>query len=96
MSPQNSLLVEKVAEQMELPVELIRTIIEFQGEDAATAAHMHKEIEFSGFGKFSISQKRVKNKIFSMEKKLEEGRVAEETMASYVRHIEQLKKKLHV
>ncbi len=96
MSPQNSALVEKVAEQMELPLEIIKAIIEFQGEDAAAAAHLYREVEFSGFGKFTISQKRVKNKLANMEKKLEEGRVAEKTLVSYIKHIEELRKKLYV
>jgi len=94
MSPLKDELIKGVAQQMELPIEMIQAIISFQGEDAARAAFEHKEIEFSGFGKFMISQKRTRNKLNNMQKKLEEGRVEEKLMTSYVLHMEALKKKL--
>lgn len=86
-------LVERVAEQMELPVEFVNSVVSFQGEDAAKAARIYNEIEFSGWGKFWLSKTKTRRKIVNMEKKLEEGRVKED-VESYKKHLEELKNKL--
>lgn len=87
-------LISQVAEQMELPEELVAKVVAFQGEDAAKAAHEHNEIEFSGFGKFFLSIPKTKRKIMHMENKLERGEVKEEELERYINHIEVLKKKI--
>lgn len=87
-------LIIQTAEEMELPQDLIAAVISFQGEDAAKATHMHKEIEFSGFGKFLFSTPKAKRKIANMERKLEEGKVKEEDMEKYLLHLESLKSKI--
>jgi len=94
MQPVKDILIKAVAEQMELPQEMVHAIVSFQGEDAAKAAHVHQEIEFSGFGKFLLSQPRLKKRIFLMEKKLEEGRVTEENMEKYLKYLEEIKGKV--
>ena len=88
-------LISQVAEQMELPEELVAKVVAFQGEDAAKATHIHKEIEFSGFGKFLFSTPKAKRKIANMERKLEEGKVKEEDMERYLLHLESLKSKIN-
>jgi len=84
-------LMEGVAKQMELPLEMVQAIIKFQGEDAAKAAHKHNEIEFSGFGKFLISKRRLNDKIKWMERKYEEGKVKEEDLEKFHQQLEALK-----
>ena len=88
-------LISQVAEQMELPEELVAKVVAFQGEDAAKATHIHNEIEFSGFGKFLFSTPKAKRKIANMERKLEEGKVKEEDMERYLLHLESLKSKIN-
>jgi len=92
--PLKDFLIQETAEQMELPLELVKDIISFQGEDASKAAHTYNEIEFSGFGKFLISQYRTKKKIEKMQNKLERGEVREEQKERYLLHIEDLKNRL--
>jgi len=87
-------LTEQVAEHMELPLELIEAVIKHQGEDAAQAVKIHNEIEFSGLGKFFLSLPRTKRRLFHTEKKLQEGRVKEEDKEKYLKHIEELKRRI--
>ena len=94
MDSLKDVLIKQVAVQMELSESLVRNVISFQGEDAAKAAHVHNEIEFSGFGKFLFSKTKTKRKIMNMEKKLEEGRVREEDMERYLLHMENLKQRI--
>lgn len=70
--------IKQTAEQMELPLELVNAVISFQGEDAARAAHIYNEIEFSGFGKFLLSQHRLKKNIERAEGNLLEGKYKDE------------------
>lgn len=65
--------IKKMAEEMSLPVELINTVIMFQGEDAGKACHIYNEIEFSGFGKFLLSQNKLKKMMGRVEKRLSEA-----------------------
>lgn len=95
MSLLKEALIKEIAEQMELPIELVTAVIAFQGEDAAKAAHIHNEIEFSGFGKFLLSQPRTKRKLKFMEDKLNRGEVKEEALEKYLIHIEALKKRIN-
>lgn len=81
--------VKQTAEQMELPPDLINAVISFQGEDAAKAAHKHNEIEFSGFGKFLISQHRLKKAIERAEIRLEKGDYKdEEEFRAYIQGLQ--------
>ncbi len=56
-------LIQKVATDLELPEDLVFSIIAFQGEDALQAVKTVHELEFSGFGKFLLSQTKVNKKI---------------------------------
>lgn len=85
--------IKKTAEEMEISEELVNAVIRHQGEDAAKACHIYREIEFSGFGKFIISQHRVKRMIKGMEGKLAKEQ-DEEKRKEHKEYIEQLYKKL--
>ncbi len=63
-------LISIIAEQLELPRDIVRAVIGFQGEDAAKNAHSLNQIEFSGFGKFVLSQNKLRNKIKAVEDKI--------------------------
>lgn len=55
---------------MELSEDIISKVIAFQGEDGLKAVKQHHEVEFSGFGKFYLSQARVKRRIDNLQKML--------------------------
>lgn len=83
-------LIEQVAKGMELPESVVHAVISFQGTDAAKAAHKYNEIEFSGFGKFLLSQPRLKRKILNISNILE-GEVPEEKRKKLSSYLEELK-----
>ena len=60
-------LILKVAEQCDLSQDIVHRIISFQGEDALKHIKIVHELEFSGFGKFLLSQHKVKRKIKKLE-----------------------------
>lgn len=45
----------------------VEKIIDFQGKDASRAVKVYSEVEFVGWGKFMISQSKVKKRISNLE-----------------------------
>lgn len=60
-------LTKKVAGDTDVSVDVVHNIISFQGEDALKNVKIVHELEFSGFGKFLLSQTKLKNKIRILE-----------------------------
>lgn len=85
-------LIKQTALDMELPVHVVHSIISFQGEDAAKAAHTNNEIEFSGLGKFFVSKKRLREKIENFEGALKKE-LPEERRAGIIESLLRLKKR---
>lgn len=63
-------LIKQLAASMELPEDVIFKVISFQGEDALKAVKVHDEVEFSGFGKFYLSQTKLKKFVNNIKNKL--------------------------
>lgn len=55
-------LITHTALELRQPEAVVEKVVTFQYRDAAKAAHVHNEIEISGFGKFLISQAKVKRR----------------------------------
>lgn len=70
-------LIKKVSEDLELPEDMVYKAITFQGEDANKQTRLVHEIEFSGFGKFILSQSKVKKRIAKTLKAMENERAKE-------------------
>ena len=64
-------LIGQLALSMELSEDIISKIVSFQGEDALKAVKLHDEIEFSGFGKFYLSQTKLKKRLSAYERAIE-------------------------
>lgn len=84
------MLIKETALQLDLPEELVHAIILFQGEDAAKAAHVHNEIEFSGLGKFLLSQTRIKKGIEKYTEMLTQE-LTEERRGQIEEHLKNIK-----
>lgn len=56
-------LIKKVAADLELSEDIVSEIISFQGQDALEYVKIVQELEFSGFGKFLLSQSKLRKKI---------------------------------
>lgn len=76
---------------MGLPEDWISKVISHQGEDGLKAVKLHDEVEFSGFGKFYMSQVKLKKKIFSMEKFLTKPDVDLEKRERITKYLAELK-----
>lgn len=83
-------LVEQLSEQMELPESVVNQVIRFQGMDALAHIDEVTSLEFSGFGKISVSPnktvKKIKKKYRSLEIKregIENPNVPQETKDKY-------------
>lgn len=77
-------LQKKVAEETDIPEDVVHKIISFQGEDALKAVKKVHELEFSGFGKFLLSQTKIKKKLKMYEGLIEKNPdKAEEFQAKY-------------
>lgn len=87
-------IISSLSEQMSLPESLIHCVISFQGEDAAKASHIYNEIEFSGFGKFSISQPRIKKDILVCEQRLSNNTIAPEKREIAIELVNKLKNRI--
>lgn len=61
-------ICQDIAKELEIDIELVNKVIQFQGEDALRAVKEFKEVEFSGFGKFLLSQNKLLNRITKLEK----------------------------
>jgi nucleoid DNA-binding protein len=60
-------ICQDIAKELEIDIELVNKVIQFQGEDALRAVKEFKEVEFSGFGKFLLSQTKLGNRIKKLE-----------------------------
>jgi len=67
-------LIKQVSENLGISEDIIFKVVAFQGEDALKAVKIHNEIEFSGFGKFYLSQRKLKNYITGISKGVEKLR----------------------
>lgn len=72
-------LIKQVATAMELPEDTVFKVIAFQGEDALKAVKIHDELEFSGFGKFYLSQTKLKRYLSNMYKGIEKAKLNNNT-----------------
>lgn len=61
-------LITRTAIKCLTATEVVEKIVNFQGKDASEAVKIHKEVEFVGWGKFMISQAKVRRRVFSMER----------------------------
>lgn len=59
-------IISGIAKDMELPLELVDRVVSNQFKQANAAAKVHNEIEISGFGKFRISQSKIKRRLTKM------------------------------
>jgi nucleoid DNA-binding protein len=65
-------IITQVAEDLKQPQDLVEKVIAFQGEDLLWAFKNSKNIEISGFGKFTMSPHKVKRVITNYSKTIEE------------------------
>jgi len=89
-------LITDVAEELEIPEELVEKIIHWTFLKTKEATVSCKEIELSGFGKLSISQAKVKRRIKNLHSVLSniaEGELAK--TSSIDEKINDLKTKLN-
>lgn len=56
-------LLKKTSEKTILSEDIVEKIISFQFKEARDRMHDFNEIEISGFGKFQVSQKRLKDNV---------------------------------
>lgn len=86
-------LIKQSAEATDLPEDTVFKIITFQGEDALKAVKVVHELEFSGFGKFLLSQTKLKRKLKVLELTIEKHKGTEKE-GSLQEVLEGYKKKL--
>jgi nucleoid DNA-binding protein len=64
-------LLTKTAIKTLKPLQIVERVIAFQFKDAREATRIVDEVEISGFGKFSRSRKRTKDKLKSLNQALQ-------------------------
>lgn len=87
------------AEELELPLDIIETVIGDSYKNANKAARTTSEIEISGFGTFIVSQNKIRRKIKYCEKAIEAISQREQTpnnvekLQFYIELLEELKRR---
>lgn len=87
------LLIKQVAEEHSLPIDTIDEIISFQFKDANAALKTSQQVEISKFGKFMISQSKLKRRVESFHriiKGLEKKDISEYTSRKKESHFRQI------
>lgn len=64
-------LVRKTAVQVMIDETIVEKVISHEKKEVNNAFKIHKEVEISGFGKFTISQVKLRKKIVKVERILE-------------------------
>ena len=82
-------IIQKTAEELDLPVDLVHKIVMNQFKQINAATQVYNEIEVSGVGKFIQSQNKIDRRIRSLEKiiafnekKLEKATTQEDVIAA--------------
>lgn len=63
---------------MQISEDIISKVIAFQGEDSLKAVKQYDEVEFSGFGKFYLSETKLHKALTNYQKALDRMRLTPE------------------
>lgn len=70
MSIEKEQLIKNTAEQLGQPEDVVGRVVSWSFKDANKALKLYSEVEISGWGKFILSQAKLRKRIERMEKSL--------------------------
>lgn len=59
-------IIKQLAVDMDISEDIISKVVSFQGEDSLIAVKTYNEVEYSGLGKFYLSQPKIKRRLESL------------------------------
>lgn len=68
--PIKDILIEKTAEERGQPINVVEDVLRWVFSDAVSAMKTYEEVEISGWGKYMISQTKLKKRIADKERML--------------------------